>query len=46
MCDMDQIWMLGGLISWGDGCAFKQQPGVYTIVSEYLDWIEETINSH
>ena len=33
--DEDTKWILGGVISWGIGCAEPNQPGVYTRVSIY-----------
>lgn len=34
-----KINQLIGVVSWGDGCGFKDRPGVYADVSKYIDWI-------
>uniref|UniRef100_T1J7P7 Peptidase S1 domain-containing protein n=1 Tax=Strigamia maritima TaxID=126957 RepID=T1J7P7_STRMM len=35
-------WKLLGIVSWGDECAVEDKPGVYTKVSHFIPWIEET----
>ncbi|XP_071599450.1 coagulation factor XI-like isoform X1 [Heliangelus exortis] len=40
-CKHEEVWYLVGITSWGEGCARPGQPGVYTKVAEYSDWILE-----
>ena len=39
----DGTWQQVGIVSWGMGCAQKDQPGVYTNVHNYVDWIHEVM---
>lgn len=37
------ITSIAGITSWGIGCANAENPGVYTNVSSYIDWINTRI---
>uniref|UniRef100_A0A8C2AX63 Zgc:123295 n=1 Tax=Cyprinus carpio TaxID=7962 RepID=A0A8C2AX63_CYPCA len=40
------LWIQSGVVSFGDGCADRRYPGVYTRVSQYQGWITYTIGSN
>nr|XP_021187246.2 serine protease nudel [Helicoverpa armigera] len=40
-----QQWYMAGIVSHGDGCARKDEPGVYTRVSLFVKWIRYHISS-
>lgn len=37
-------WYLAGVVSHGEGCARPDEPGIYTRVSLYIEWIFDHIN--
>ncbi|XP_056147952.1 hyaluronan-binding protein 2-like [Lampris incognitus] len=39
-CDQHGSHVIYGLVSWGDQCGRKLKPGVYTRVTNFLDWIK------
>ena len=44
--DDERVWVLYGITSWGLGCAEVNYPGIYTSVSKFIDWIDETIDGN
>ena len=42
VCYVNGVYQVRGITSWGNGCAEKKSPGVYTRVSKIIDWISKT----
>ncbi|XP_034487203.1 serine protease 7 [Drosophila innubila] len=38
-------WYLEGVVSFGNACGLEGWPGVYTRVSDYIDWIVSTVRA-
>ena len=36
-------YVQAGIVSYGNGCALANYPGIYTSTSAYYDWIQEQI---
>ncbi|XP_062055308.1 serine protease 33-like [Lepus europaeus] len=45
MCQVDDFWVLAGIVTWGTNCIQTNEPGIYTNISFYKSWIETSATS-
>jgi len=45
VCPQGDNWVLAGVVSFGEGCALPDHYGFYSRVSNYANWIDETMAS-
>ncbi|PAA62802.1 hypothetical protein BOX15_Mlig019102g2 [Macrostomum lignano] len=45
MINRQDLWLVAGLVSHGDGCGQAKRPGVYARMSAYAEWVRRNVNS-
>ncbi|XP_055457491.1 inactive serine protease 45-like [Psammomys obesus] len=43
-CEVDGRWILAGVSSLEEACIKPQNPGVYTLLTKYTNWIQKQVN--
>ena len=43
VCKVNGTWLQAGVVSWRKGCTRPNRPGIYTRVTQYLDWIHQYV---
>ncbi|XP_075037376.1 transmembrane protease serine 9-like [Mixophyes fleayi] len=43
VCNVQGAWYQVGIVSWRQGCALPNRPGVYTLTTAYQTWIQSYI---
>lgn len=43
MCQVEDTWLLAGIISWGEGCAERNRPGVYISLTAHRSWVQRIV---